>query len=225
LKVLSFANQKGGAGKSMMAINVAVAAERTGEKVCIVDLDPQGTIKNWFNTRTAETPLVVAPPEGSIIHATWLTDMLARLEAGGFTLAVVDTKGEESHGTRGAMQAADLCLIPLRPAGPDLHAIRPTVKALRDMKRHFALVVNQALPNKKSKLTGAIMTGLSQDSTVVPLAVATRASFQKSYSLGQAVVEFEANDGAGSAEIIELWAWCRKHMNRGEGAANVVAAG
>ena len=65
MKVLSFTNQKGGAGKSMMAINVAVAAERTGEKVCIVDLDPQGTIKNWFNTRTAETPLVVAPPEGS----------------------------------------------------------------------------------------------------------------------------------------------------------------
>ena len=100
---------------------------------------------------------------------------------------VIDTKGEESHGTRGAMQAADLCLIPLRPAGPDLHAIRPTVKALRDMGKDFALVVNQALPNKKSKLTGAVMTGLAHDGTVVPLAVATRASFQKSYSLGQAV--------------------------------------
>lgn len=223
MKVISFTNQKGGAGKSTLAINLAVAAERAGEKVCIVDIDQQGTIANWFNTRTAETPLVIAPPAGSVIHVNWLTDMLGRLSAEGFTIAVIDTKGEESHGTRGAMQAADLCLIPLRPAGPDLHAIRPTVKALRDMAKDFALVLNQALPNKKSKLTGAVMTGLAQDSTVVPLAIATRASFQKSYSLGQAVMEFEPDGGAGAEEINELWAWCRKHLNREEGQSNVAA--
>jgi hypothetical protein len=84
-------------------------------------------------------------------------------------------------------------------------------------------VVNQTLPNKKSKLTGAVMTGLAHDGTVVPLAVATRASFQKSYSLGQAVMEFEEEGGAGAAEIAELWAWCHKHLNRGEGVANVAA--
>ena len=220
MKVISFTNQKGGAGKSTLAINLAVAAERAGEKVCIVDLDQQGTIANWFNTRTAETPLVIAP--GSVVHLN-LADLISRLAAEGFTIAVIDTKGEESHGTRGAMQAADLCLIPLRPAGPDLHAIRPTVKALRDMGKDFALVVNQALPNKRSKLTGAVMTGLAHDGTVVPLAVATRASFQKSYSLGQAVMEFEEEGGAGATEIAELWAWCRKHLNREEGHSNVAA--
>ena len=109
MKVISFTNQKGGAGKSTLAINLAVAAERAGEKVCIVDLDPQGTIGNWYNIRTSETPL--------------------------------------------------------------------------------------------------------------PLAVATRASFQKSYSLGQAVMEFEEEGGAGSEEIAELWAWCNKHLNNGEGIA------
>lgn len=220
MKVISFTNQKGGAGKSTLAINLAVAAERAAEKVCVVDLDPQGTIGNWYNTRTSETPLVIAP--GAVVHLN-LTDLIARLGGEGFTLVVIDTKGEESHGTRGAMQAADLNLIPLRPAGPDLHAIRPTVKALRDMGRDFALVVNQALPNKKSKLTGAVMTGLAHDGTVVPLAVATRASFQKSYSLGQAVMEFEPEGGAGSEEITELWAWCRKHLNKEEGLNNVAA--
>jgi chromosome partitioning protein len=222
MKVISFTNQKGGAGKSTLAINLAVAAERAGEKVCLVDLDQQGTVGNWFNTRTAETPVVIAP--GAVVHLN-LTDLMARLKAEGFTLAVLDTKGEESHGTRGAMQAADLCLIPVRPAGPDLHAIRPTVKALRDMNQDFAVIVNQALPNKKSKLTGAVMTGLAHDGTVVPLAVATRASFQKSYSLGQSVQEFEADDGAGAAEITELWAWCRKHLNSSSEEGAHVAAG
>jgi len=208
MKILTLANQKGGAGKSMMAINLAVAAEQAGETVCIVDLDPQGTCANWFNIRTAETPVVIAP---EVIHLN-IEDLFTRIRAEGFTLAIVDTKGEESHGTRGAMQAADLCLIPLRPAGPDLHAVRPTVTALRGMGTTFALVINQALPNKKSKLTAALMTALSHDGMVVPAAVASRASFQKSYSFGQAVMEFEPEGGPGGHEISELWAWCRKHL-------------
>jgi chromosome partitioning protein len=220
MKIISFVNQKGGAGKSMLAINLAVAAELSGEKVCIVDLDKQGTVANWYNTRTSETPLVIAP--GVVIHLN-LDDMIARLKADGFTLIVIDTKGEESHGTRGAMQAAHLCLIPLRPAGPDLHAIRPTVDALRTLRKDFALVVNQALPNKKSKLTAAVMTGLAHDGTVVPLAVATRASFQKSYSMGQGVMEFEPA-GAAADEVRELWAWSRKHL-AGEEEGRDVAAG
>ena len=81
MKVISFTNQKGGAGKSTLAINLAVAAERAGEKVCVVDLDPQGTIGNWYNTRTAETPLVIAP--GAVVHLN-LTDLIARLRGEGF---------------------------------------------------------------------------------------------------------------------------------------------
>jgi chromosome partitioning protein len=208
MKVISFVNQKGGAGKSMLAINLAVAAELSGEKVCIIDLDPQGTVANWYNTRTSETPLVIAP--GAVIHLDF-ADLIARLKGEGYSLAVLDTKGEESHGTRGAMKEADLCLIPVRPAGPDLHAIRPTVTTLRNAHKEFALVVNQSLPNKRSKLTGAVITALSHDGMVVPTAVAARASFQKSYSLGQGVLEFEP-EGAATEEINELWAWCRKHI-------------
>ena len=217
MKIISFVNQKGGAGKSMLAINLAVAAEASGERVCIVDLDQQGTCANWYNIRTAETPVVIKP---DVIHLN-IADLFARLKAEGFTLAVIDTKGEEGHGTRGAMQAADLCLIPLRPAGPDLHAVRPTVDTLRGMGKAFALVINQALPNKKSKLTSSLMTALAHDGMVVPVAVATRASFQKAYSFGQAVMEFEPEGGAGAVEIGELWQWCRKHLTSSGEVRNV----
>lgn len=217
MKILSFVNQKGGAGKSMLAINVAVAAERAGEKVCIVDLDPQGTCANWYNIRTSETPVVIAP---SVIHLK-ITDLLDRLKDEGFTVAIIDSKGEESHATRGAMEAADLCLIPLRPAGPDLHAVRPTVETLRGMGKAFALIINQALPNKKSKLTAALMTALAHDGMAVPVAVATRASFQKAYSFGQGVMEFESDGGPGGEEIAQVWAWCRKHLFAEEGARRV----
>jgi chromosome partitioning protein len=135
------------------------------------------------------------------------------LAASGFTLAIIDTKGEDSHGTRGAMQAADLCLIPIRPAGPDLHASRSTMTALRAMKRDFALVVNQATPNKAAKVTAAVMASLSHDGPVMPVAIASRMDHQYAYALGQGAIEYDPA-GKAAEEVSELWAWCRKRLAR-----------
>jgi chromosome partitioning protein len=60
MNIISFVNQKGGTGKSLLAINLAIAAELAGEKVCLIDLDQQGTIANWYDIRTSETPPVIA---------------------------------------------------------------------------------------------------------------------------------------------------------------------
>jgi chromosome partitioning protein len=211
MQIISFVNQKGGTGKSVLAINLAVAAELAGEKVCLIDLDKQGTVAHWYDTRTAESPAVLNTEQ----VGTNLSDVLHRLGEGGFTLAVIDTKGEDSHGTRGAMQAADLCLIPIRPAGPDLHATRPTMEALRAMGRDFALVINQASPNKAAKITQAVIANLAHDGPVMQPAIAARMDFQYAYAIGQGVLEYEG-DGKASEEIRELWAWCRKRLGKGD---------
>jgi chromosome partitioning protein len=206
MNIISFVNQKGGTGKSMLAINLAVAAQATGEKTCLIDLDQQGTVANWYQTRTAETPAVLNHEQ-----VANLSEVLKTLAENGFTLAIIDTKGEDTHATRGAMQAAQLCLIPIRPAGPDLHASRPTMEALRAMRRDFALVINQATPNKAAKITAAVMTSLSHDGPVMPVAIASRMDHQYAYALGQGAIEYEP-DGKAAEEIHELWAWCRKRL-------------
>jgi chromosome partitioning protein len=206
MKIISFVNQKGGTGKSVLAINLAVVAEAAGEKVCLIDLDQQGTVANWYDTRTAETPPVLNHEQVGNLPAS-----LRRLVEGGFTLVIIDTKGEDTHATRGAMQSADLCLIPIRPAGPDLHASRPTMEALRTMGRDFALVINQATPNKAAKITAAVMTSLAHDGPVIPLALAARMDHQYAYALGQGVIEY-APEGKAAEEIKELWGWCRKRL-------------
>jgi chromosome partitioning protein len=211
MRIISFVNQKGGTGKSVLAINLAVAAEMAGEKVCLIDLDKQGTVANWYDTRTAETPAVLNVDQ----IGNSLSDALHRLGEGGFTLTVIDTKGEDSHGTRGAMQAADLCLIPIRPAGPDLHATRPTMEALRAMGRDFALVINQASPNKAAKITQAVISNLSHDGPVMQPAIAARMDFQYAYAVGKSANEYEP-DGKAAEEIQELWAWCRKRLAKGD---------
>jgi chromosome partitioning protein len=209
MKILSFVNQKGGTGKSVLALNLAVAAEQAGEKVCVLDLDTQGTVANWYGTRTAETPPVLNHEQ-----VGELGPALERLAAAGFSIAVIDTKGEDSHGTRIAMQHADLCLIPIRPAGPDLHASRSTMEALRAMGRDFAVVVNQASPNKAVKMTAAVMASLAHNGTVMPTAIASRMDHQYAYALGQAAMEYDPA-GKAAEEINELWAWCRKRLGKG----------
>jgi chromosome partitioning protein len=105
---------------------------------CLIDLDQQGTVSNWYQTRTAETPAVL-----NYEQVGNLSEVLKTLAENGFTLAIIDTKGEDTHATRGAMQAAQLCLIPIRPAGPDLHASRPTMEALRAVPHNGALLASR----------------------------------------------------------------------------------
>jgi chromosome partitioning protein len=211
---MSFVNQKGGTGKSMLALNLAIAAEQSGEKVALIDLDKQGTIANWYGTRTTESPPVINHEQVGDLGSA-----LDRLDAAGFSVVVIDTKGEDSHGTRGAMQHADLCLIPIRPAGPDLHASRPTMEALRAMGKDFALVVNQASPNKAAKITAAVMTSLSHDGPIMPTAIAARMDHQYAYALGQGSLEY-APDSKAAEEIRDLWMWCQKRLK----ATTAVAA-
>ncbi|GMA80185.1 hypothetical protein GCM10025880_66020 [Methylorubrum aminovorans] len=54
MNVIAFVTQKGGTGKSSLAVSLAVAAEERGIKTSIIDLDPQGTAKNWYERREAE---------------------------------------------------------------------------------------------------------------------------------------------------------------------------
>jgi len=206
MRVISFVTQKGGTGKSTLAVNLAVAAEGAGEKVCLLDLDPQGTAASWYETRSAETPAVLDHNQ-----AGNLPDTLTRLGAAGFSLAIIDTPGIDSHATRGAMRAADLCLIPVRPSEADVKATMPTLKALTGMGQPYALVVNQAPANRQARLTTTVSMRLSSEGPVLPVAIASRIDHQYAYALGLGVNEY-APEGKAAAEVAELWTWCRKRM-------------
>lgn len=206
MNVISFVTQKGGTGKSTLALNLAVAAEGQGEKVCVLDLDPQGTSSSWYEGRSTESPSVVAGE-----HIDDLEGALQKLSQAGFTLVIIDTAGVDSHATRGAMQAADLCLIPVRPSEADLKASSVTVKALSAMGKNFAFVLNQCSTARQIRLMGAVRTRLAAAAPVVPVPIATRIDHQYAYALGQGVTEFGPS-GKAAAEINELWDWCRKSI-------------
>jgi chromosome partitioning protein len=86
VRVLVFASQKGGSGKTTLSGHIAVEAERTGDgPVALIDTDPQGSLAKWWNARAASTP---AFAQASLEE---LDACLAHLKSIGFKLIVIDT--------------------------------------------------------------------------------------------------------------------------------------
>ena len=84
MNVIAFLSQKGGSGKTTLSVHTAVAAEATGERVCVIDADPQESATAWASAREAGTPIVATAQAGELDAA------LRAAEGEGITLAVVD---------------------------------------------------------------------------------------------------------------------------------------
>lgn len=204
MKTLTLVTQKGGVGKTTLAASIAVAAAQAGEKVAALDLDPQGSLSAWGDSRDDERPAIDKITSDQISQ---LPQILEALKGQGFTVAILDTAGIESTTGNLAMKAADLCLIPARPSKLDLQATLPTIESLMrlEMKERFAFVLNQCPPGRSSRTTEAA-NGLAMFGVLADPIITQRADHQDAIAAGQGVTEY-APEGKASDEIRNLWAW------------------
>jgi chromosome partitioning protein len=203
---ITLASQKGGTGKSTIAIGLAVAAMEDGERVCMLETDPQGTISNWGVRRDNREPAVER-----ITDQFQLERMLRMLVRRSYTLAVIDTPGSDNDITTAAIRLADLCLIPARPSLADIEAAYPTFKAVHRSDRPFAFVLNQA-PVRGQRLAH-VATGLKEIGALALPYIALRNDHMDSLAGGLGVSEF-ASDGIAAGEIRALWAWSKHKLTR-----------
>lgn len=139
--VLTVAQQKGGAGKSMIAANLA-AAMAGGRRVCLLDIDPQKSLTRWHALRAANRkPL---PAIGFSDVSGWrLAGELDRLTTD-HDVVIIDTPPQVETEAKRAIRAANLVLIPLQPSPPDLWAAAGTVALAASEKRPVRLLLNRA---------------------------------------------------------------------------------
>ena len=130
------ASQKGGAGKTTLARNLAAAA---GVGAALIDTNPQGSLTDWWNRRQAEAP-ALARLDGDMAAG------LAALAEGGMRLVLVDTPPSVHPWLSDLLRLADLVLIPVRPSPDDLAAVSGTLDLVEAAGRPFAFVVSQAKP-------------------------------------------------------------------------------
>jgi chromosome partitioning protein len=199
MKVLAIISQKGGAGKTTLALHLAVAAELAGQSTAIIDLDPQASATGWKDTRKDETPDVVSA------QAARLPKVLETAASHGADLAILDTAPHSESSALAAARAADLILIPCRPAILDLRAIGTTVDLARLAGKPAQIILN-AVPPRGSLADEAEAAVSSYGISVSPIRVAHRVAYVHALTAGQTAQEYEP-DGKAAEEISQLYKW------------------
>ncbi len=202
---LTLIAQKGGAGKTTLAINLSVAAEAAGWRAALVDLDPQGSAAGWGDHRNGERPAVAAVPA---------TRLEAALQAGsghGADLAVIDTAPRSESAALAAARASDLALVPFRPGVLDLPALGATADICALAGARSAVVLNQASARgSPPDEADEAVTGRGRE--VAPCRIGARVAFQHSLTNGLGVLEHEPR-GKAAAEIAALFRWARRRLD------------
>ena len=198
MRIISIVSQKGGAGKTTLAVNLAVAAEEAGARARIYDIDPQGSALAWSDQRDASAPAV----RMALPHRLPLE--LEEAEADGCEIVIVDSAPHAESASLTAARVADLVVIPCRPSMFDLHAIEASLE-ITQLAGTPAVVALNAVP-ARGPLAGEATAALSRRGvTVLSHAVGQRQAFVHALNHGLGAVEFEPR-GKAAAEIRSLWA-------------------
>jgi chromosome partitioning protein len=198
MRTIAFVGQKGGSGKSAITSSLAVAANEMNEKVCVIDMDPQGSLMTWARTRAARDIEVLAS------GAARLPALLASLERRDVTLALLDTPGAEGAASLAAMQGADLNIVPSRPCLFDLRAAARTRAALEEIGAKFVFLLNQCPPAEQTARVQDGAEALEEMGGLISPLVLARVDYQEAARHGWGVTELNSQ-GAAAQEMRSLW--------------------
>jgi len=207
MRTIAFVTQKGGSGKSTLATSLAVAAMQAGERVYMLDMDPQRSLMSWAEMRGEEEPGVQAVTAGR------LASTLASIEESGFTLTIIDTPGVEGPAAIAAMRLADLNIIPARPNAFDLWASETTRKLLRQHRADYVFVLNQCPPAQQTTRVQQGAEALEALGGLITPLILTRVDFQEAARAGLGVTEWHPS-GAAADEMRAMWSSIKRRLAR-----------
>ena len=204
MKKIAFLSQKGGSGKTTLAVHSAVAAHEAGERVVVVDTDPQKSATVWGEARNQDAPLV----------ATAAAAELARvLDVAGqerMTLAIVDTAPHATPDATRIVRAVDLVVIPCRPTAFDIAAAGSAVDIVKAAGVPAVFVLS-ACPFRSPEIAETRAVLADYGLPIAPIEIIDRRAFARAVATGRSVTEFESN-GKAAGEIRTLWNWLKEQM-------------
>ena len=206
MKVLAVISQKGGTGKTTLALSLAVAAQREGQSVLVIDLDPQATAARWGDRRGEEGPVVTSA------QAARLPQILKTAQDNGANLVIIDTPPRVEQASLTAAKAANLVVIPCLPAINDLETIPTTMELLRFAGEPAVVVVLNGVPARSARKEQAEHVIRDMALAIAPVAIGLRTAFPDAAALGQAPQEYDSH-GKAATEIAELYRFVCHHIN------------
>src|SRR6201995_887556 len=196
--VIAIISQKGGVGKSTIAVHLAAEAQAQGQRVLLLDLDPQGSAMEWANRRGDR------PPDVSGANPASVGKEINRARDDGYDLVLIDTAPHADHAALQSARAADLVLIPCRPSTFDIAAISATLDLCKLANKQSVVVITPA-PSGARVRRKAEEAIAEKGGTVSPVIIRQRVAFQHCMIDGRTAAEFEPG-GAAADEIASLLA-------------------
>jgi chromosome partitioning protein len=207
MKKLTFFSQKGGSGKTTLAVHTAVAAQESGERVVIVDVDPQESTATWGNARNKKVPTIISADAAS------LDDVMKAARHDAMTLCILDTAPHASPDAARTAEIADLVIIPCRPTAFDVAAAPAAVEIVRAAGKPAVFVLS-ACPFRAREIAESRELLKIHGLPIAPVEIVDRRAFARAIATGRAVTEFDS-DGKAAKEIRSLWKWIKEQMNYG----------
>lgn len=206
-KVIAIASQKGGSGKTTLAVHLATRAAQEGHESCVIDTDPQATAAAWSDWRGDFLPVVVTSPPAR------LTRTIESAKKNGVDFVVIDTPPHADAAAREAIKVADIVLIPTKPRAFDLHALEP-IADLVSFAQKSAYVVLNSVPAGATVLTEEAKSAASKMGLdICPVTLGDRAAFHRSSAKGETASEAEPG-GKAAQEMDALWKWLSDQLGQ-----------
>lgn len=200
--IIGVLNQKGGVGKTTIAINLAATYAKAGKRVLLVDADPQGSSLQWSSARDGEPLFSVVGMAKPTLHRD-LPDI-----AKDYEMVIIDGAPRVNELGRAAILASDLVLIPVQPSPYDIWAAAETVSLIQEAQQFkptlkSAFVINRKIANTAIGRDVGDALGQFENVPVLPTALHQRVIYAESAGQGLAVIEAEPNSEA-TREIAAL---------------------
>jgi len=197
---IAFISQKGGVGKTTLAIHLATAFQTSGRETLVIDLDPQTSAAEWKDARAEERPYVMAVPSSRLKKTL---ELAKEHEA---EVVILDTAPHSEGTALEAARAADLILVPCQPSIMDLRAMRKTADLINHLKKPIYAVLNEVAPQGTVADEAGRAITAQFGIAVCPVRLGQRVAFNRCLLTGQTAQEYDPG-GRAAQEIATLLTW------------------
>ena len=205
MRVVTLLAQKGGTGKTSLALLLAVNAEEMGQTAAVIDIDPQATACRWYDRRLSEAPVVTDAQPVRLRHA------LDTAATQGVDLVVIDTPARSEAAALEAARVADFVIIPCRPQIYDIETIPAAQQILEIAGNPRAAVVLNAVPARGPRVSQARVAIKRFGFLVCPHTIGHRAAVGDAGTFGLTPTEFQPH-GRAAQEARAVAHWITKQL-------------